>query len=72
MKVIDLEKTKDDLDDLLAEVDFQAKCNSPHLARYYGSWMWDNKLVIAMEFLGGGTAEDVVSKLSPKYIIIVS
>ncbi|TPX33698.1 hypothetical protein SmJEL517_g03461 [Synchytrium microbalum] len=63
LKVIDLEKTKDDLDDLLAEVDFQAKCNSPHLARYYGSWMWDNKLTIAMEFLGGGTAEDVLKQI---------
>ncbi|TPX44936.1 hypothetical protein SeMB42_g04165 [Synchytrium endobioticum] len=63
LKVIDLEKTKDDLDDLLAEVDFQAKCNSPHLARYYGSWMWDSKLTIAMEFLGGGTAEDVLKQI---------
>ncbi|KAJ3091576.1 Serine/threonine-protein kinase 24 [Quaeritorhiza haematococci] len=61
LKVIDLEKTMDDLEDLLAEVDFQAKCDSPHLARYFGSWMWQNKLSIAMEFLGGGTCEELVS-----------
>ncbi|RKO92716.1 SerineTHREONINE-protein kinase Mst4 in complex with an quinazolin [Blyttiomyces helicus] len=60
LKIIDLTRTQDDLDDLLAEVDFQAKCFSPHLARYFGSWMWDNKLTIAMEYLGGGTAEDFI------------
>ncbi|KAJ3043132.1 Serine/threonine-protein kinase 25 [Rhizophlyctis rosea] len=60
LKIIDLERTTDDLEDLLAEVDFQAKCYSPHLARYFGSWMWDSKLTIAMEFLGGGTAEDLL------------
>ena len=36
LKIIDLERTTDDLEDLLSEVDFQAKCFSPHLARYYG------------------------------------
>ncbi|KAI9208969.1 uncharacterized protein BJ171DRAFT_627024 [Polychytrium aggregatum] len=36
LKIIDLEKTTDDLEDLLAEVDFQAKCQSPHLAQYFG------------------------------------
>ncbi|KAJ3299992.1 Serine/threonine-protein kinase 24 [Borealophlyctis nickersoniae] len=60
LKIIDLERTTDDLDDLLAEVDFQAKCFSPHLARYFGSWMWEHKLTIAMEYLGGGTAEDLI------------
>ncbi|KAJ3153387.1 Serine/threonine-protein kinase 24 [Geranomyces michiganensis] len=48
LKIIDLEKTQDDLDELLYEVDFQAKCFSPHLARYFGSWIWMNKLYIAM------------------------
>ncbi|KAJ3016679.1 Serine/threonine-protein kinase 24 [Thoreauomyces humboldtii] len=66
LKIIDLEKTQDDLDELLYEVDFQAKCFSPHLARYYGSWLWQNKLYIAMEYLGGGTACELIqhSKLS--------
>ncbi|KAJ3167589.1 Serine/threonine-protein kinase 24 [Geranomyces variabilis] len=66
LKIIDLEKTQDDLDELLYEVDFQAKCFSPHLARYFGSWIWLNKLYIAMEYLGGGTAAELIqyAKLS--------
>ncbi|KAJ3396724.1 hypothetical protein HDU92_002090 [Lobulomyces angularis] len=61
LKVIDLEKTEDDIEDLLIEVDFQAKCDSPYLAKYNGSWLWENKLSIAMEFLGGGTLEELVN-----------
>ncbi|KAI8994405.1 serine/threonine-protein kinase 25-like protein [Gaertneriomyces semiglobifer] len=60
LKVIDLERTEDDLEDLLYEVDFQAKCFSPFLARFFGSWLWQNKLYIAMEYLGGGTASDLI------------
>ncbi|RKP03313.1 hypothetical protein CXG81DRAFT_9686, partial [Caulochytrium protostelioides] len=60
LKVIDLERTSDDLDDLLTEVDFQAKCLSAYLARFYGAWMWERKLYIAMEFLGGGSAEQLL------------
>lgn len=37
LKIIDLEKTEDDIEDLLAEVDFQAKCDSPYLAKYCGN-----------------------------------
>lgn len=37
LKIIDLEKTEDDIEDLLAEVDFQAKCDSPYLAKYLGT-----------------------------------
>ena len=36
LKIIDLEKTMDDLDDLLAEVDFQAQCDSPYIVKYLG------------------------------------
>ncbi|KAJ3201041.1 Serine/threonine-protein kinase 24 [Clydaea vesicula] len=61
LKIIDLEKTEDDIEDLLTEVDFQAKCDSPYLAKYYGSWMWENKLTISMEFLSGGTLEDLLA-----------
>ncbi|TPX65737.1 hypothetical protein SpCBS45565_g04978 [Spizellomyces sp. 'palustris'] len=66
LKIIDLEQTQDDLEDLLYEVDFQAKCFSPHLARYFGSWLWHSKLYIAMEYLGGGTAAELIkfAKLS--------
>ncbi|KAI9103060.1 kinase-like domain-containing protein [Phlyctochytrium arcticum] len=60
LKIIDLEQTRDDLEDLLYEVDFQAKCFSPHLARYFGSWLWHSKLYIAMEYLGGGTAAELI------------
>lgn len=64
--MIDLERTEDDIEDLLYEVDFQAKCESPYLARYHGSWLWDNKLTIAMEYLGGGTLEEHNRKLIPE------
>lgn len=62
LKIIDLEKTEDDIEDLLFEVDFQAKCSSPYLAKYIGAWLWDNKLTIAMEFLGGGTLETLIQR----------
>ncbi|KAJ3124210.1 Serine/threonine-protein kinase 25 [Nowakowskiella sp. JEL0407] len=61
LKIIDLEKTTDSLEDLLLEVDFQAKCDSPYLTQYFGAWMWENKLSIAMEYLGGGTCEDLLA-----------
>ncbi len=61
LKVIDLEKTEDDLEELLQQADIQSRCESSHIGKYFGSWYWSNKITIATEYLGG-TLEELVIK----------
>jgi len=60
MKIIDIESTEDDLQEIQQEVTFQSQCNDEHITRYLGSYIRGNELWIAMEFLGGGSVADLV------------
>lgn len=63
IKVIDIESTEDDLEDIQQEVTFQSQCNDDYITRYFGSYIKGNELWIAMEYLGGGSVSDIVRPL---------
>mmetsp|Transcript_71535 Transcript_71535/g.118934 ORF Transcript_71535/g.118934 Transcript_71535/m.118934 type:complete len:385 (+) Transcript_71535:50-1204(+) len=51
VKVIDLEKTEDEIDDIQREVAVMAQCNSPHVVRYHSSYINETKLCVVMDYM---------------------
>ncbi|XP_076311341.1 serine/threonine-protein kinase 26-like isoform X2 [Tachypleus tridentatus] len=60
LKIIDLEEADDDIEDIQQEITVLSQCDSAFVTKYYGSYIKDTKLWIAMEFLGGGSAHDLM------------
>jgi len=44
----------------IREVMFQAQCNSPHVTQYFGSYLRGTELWISMEYVGGGSCQDLI------------
>jgi len=61
MKVIDIDSTDDDLQEIQQEVTFQSQCHDEYITQYFGSYIKGNELWIAMEYLGGGSIADIAS-----------
>ena len=61
LKIIDITAIDDDLSEIQRELSFQAHCDSDYVTKYYGSYLKGYKLWIIMEYLGGGSALDLVS-----------
>lgn len=57
---IDLEDSTDELADIQAEISLLSTCKSPYVTEYRTSFVKGVKLWIVMEFLGGGSALDLV------------
>ncbi|KAK7188913.1 Serine/threonine-protein kinase svkA 1 [Paraphaeosphaeria sporulosa] len=61
IKLIDLEESTDELADIQAEINLLGTCKSPYVTEYKTSFVRGVKLWIVMEFLGGGSALDLMA-----------
>ena len=60
IKHIDLEDSSEELADIQAEISLLSTCHSPYITEYKTSFVKGVKLWIVMEYLGGGSAADLV------------
>ncbi|KAF7503338.1 hypothetical protein GJ744_003981 [Endocarpon pusillum] len=73
VKHIDLESTDEDLQEVQAEISLLSTCASPFVTQYKASFLRGYKLWIVMEYLGGGSCQDLLKPgvFSEAHIAIV-
>lgn len=73
IKIIDLESAEDEVEDIMLEIAILSQLNSPHVTRYYGSYLKGTKLWIVMEYCQGGSCADLLKPglIGEDYIAII-
>ncbi|XP_076882503.1 uncharacterized protein LOC143530984 [Bidens hawaiensis] len=65
VKVIDLEESEDEIEDIQKEIAVLQQCRSQYVTEYYGSYLYQTKLWIIMEYMAGGSIADLIQPNQP-------
>ncbi|XP_054811268.1 uncharacterized protein LOC129312617 isoform X2 [Prosopis cineraria] len=65
IKVIDLDESEDEIDDIQTEIAVLSQCRCPYITEYYGSYLHETKLFIIMEYMAGGSVADLLQSGHP-------